>query len=78
MKHMTNNAAKREDVAMRIGMIGAGRMGANLVRRLMRADHECVVYDVDAGAVATLQAEGAEGAATVAELVAALETPRVV
>ncbi len=75
---MTNNAAKREDVAMRIGMIGAGRMGANLVRRLMRADHECVVYDVDAGAVATLQAEGAEGAATVAELVAALETPRVV
>ena len=48
---MTNNAAKREDVAMRIGMIGAGRMGANLVRRLMRADHECVVYDVDAGAV---------------------------
>ncbi|WP_454299946.1 NAD(P)-binding domain-containing protein [Salana multivorans] len=61
---------------MRIGMVGAGRMGANLVRRLMRAGHECVVYDVDAGAVAALEAEGAVGVTTLADLAAALDGPR--
>jgi 6-phosphogluconate dehydrogenase len=61
---------------MQIGMIGLGRMGANLVRRLMRDGHECVVYDVDAASVAELEGEGAVGAASLADLVAALEPPR--
>ena len=47
---------------MQLGMIGLGRMGANIVRRLMRDGHECVVYDVNADAVAALAAEGATGA----------------
>ncbi|MFV0316076.1 MAG: phosphogluconate dehydrogenase (NAD(+)-dependent, decarboxylating) [Microthrixaceae bacterium] len=63
---------------MQLGMIGAGRMGANLVRRLMRAGHRCVVYDVDAAAVAALEAEGATGALSMEDFVAALETPRAV
>lgn len=57
-------------------MIGLGRMGANLVRRLMRAGHECVVFDVDADAVATLAGEGAIAAGSLAELVSKLEPPR--
>ncbi len=51
-------------------------MGANLVRRLMRDGHSCVVYDVSAGPVATLEAEGATGAASLAEFVAKLQPPR--
>ena len=47
---------------MQLGMIGLGRMGANLVRRLMRDGHECVVYDVNADAVKELDGEGATGA----------------
>ena len=47
---------------MQLGMIGLGRMGANIVRRLMRADHDCVVYDVSADAVKELADEGATGA----------------
>ncbi|GIK78389.1 MAG: decarboxylating 6-phosphogluconate dehydrogenase [Acidobacteria bacterium] len=61
---------------MQLGMIGLGRMGANLVRRLMRAGHECVVFDVDADAVATLAGEGAIAAGSLAELVSKLEPPR--
>ncbi|MCZ7628747.1 MAG: NAD(P)-binding domain-containing protein [Microthrixaceae bacterium] len=52
-------------------MIGLGRMGANLVRRLMREGHRCVVHDVDAEAVEALVAEGATGAHSIEELVAA-------
>ena len=63
---------------MKIGMIGLGRMGANLVRRLQRAGHHAVVYDVDAGSVATLVSEGAAGAASFEELAAKLEAPRAV
>ncbi|MBK5223713.1 MAG: decarboxylating 6-phosphogluconate dehydrogenase [Acidimicrobiia bacterium] len=63
---------------MQLGMIGAGRMGANIVRRLMAAGHDCVAYDVDPTAVTVLVDEGARGAATVAELVAALDAPRAV
>ncbi|HVP01481.1 MAG TPA: decarboxylating 6-phosphogluconate dehydrogenase [Solirubrobacteraceae bacterium] len=63
---------------MQLGMIGLGRMGANMVRRLMRDGHACVVYDPEPGAVAALVAEGATGASSSAELVAALESPRVV
>ena len=61
---------------MQLGMIGLGRMGANIVRRLMRDGHECVVYDVSPDAVAELEAEGATGARTLEEFVAALEHPR--
>lgn len=63
---------------MQLGMVGLGRMGANLVRRLERAGHTCVVYDVNADAVATLAKEGATGTASLEELVAALEPPRAV
>ncbi len=61
---------------MQLGMIGLGRMGANLVRRLMRDGHECVVYDVNADAVAELAGEGATGADSLQEFVDALEKPR--
>jgi 6-phosphogluconate dehydrogenase len=57
-------------------MIGLGRMGANLVRRLMRDGHECVVYDVNEDAIDELAGEGATPAKTLAELVEKLEKPR--
>ena len=63
---------------MQLGMIGLGRMGANMVRRLLRAGHECVVHDRDARAVQALAGEGARGAASLADLVALLHPPRVV
>ena len=61
---------------MQLGMIGLGRMGANLVRRLMRAGHECVVFDVAPEAISALAAEGAVPAASLAELVEKLDGPR--
>src|ERR1700677_3927606 len=64
------------DNPMQLGMIGLGRMGANLVRRLMRDGHRCVAYDVNADAVKALEADGAEGATSLAEFVAKLEKPR--
>ena len=64
------------DNPQQLGMIGLGRMGANLVRRLMRDGHSCVVYDVNADAVKGLEAEGATGATTLEDFVAALERPR--
>ncbi|MDA8313554.1 MAG: decarboxylating 6-phosphogluconate dehydrogenase [Actinomycetota bacterium] len=63
---------------MQLGMVGLGRMGANLVRRLMRDGHRATVYDVDPRAVAPLQSEGATGATSLADLVAKLEPPRAV
>ncbi|MBL7499622.1 decarboxylating 6-phosphogluconate dehydrogenase [Frankia sp. CNm7] len=61
---------------MQLGMIGLGRMGANLVRRLRQAGHECVVYDVNADAVAMLAAEGATPADSLEDFAAKLTTPR--
>ena len=61
---------------MQLGMIGLGRMGANLVRRLMRDGHRCVVYDVDPAATAQLESEGATGAISLDDLVAKLTPPR--
>src|SRR5438067_1108728 len=61
---------------MQLGMVGLGRMGANIVRRLMRAGHECVVYDVNADAVSGLAKEGATGAGSMAEFIEALTPPR--
>jgi 6-phosphogluconate dehydrogenase len=63
---------------MQVGMIGLGRMGANMVRRLMRSGHECVVHDVSAEAVETLVREGAVGGASMDDFVARLRTPRAV
>ncbi len=64
------------DSPMQLGMVGLGRMGANLVRRAMRDGHTCVVYDVDPAAVAALVAEGATGASSLEELAAGLDAPR--
>ena len=64
------------DQPMQLGMIGLGRMGANLVRRMMRDGHRCVVYDRSADAVKQLEDEGATGASSLADLVAKLEPPR--
>jgi 6-phosphogluconate dehydrogenase len=61
---------------MQLGMIGLGRMGANIVRRLMRDGHECVVYDVNEAAIAQLEGEGALGARSLAEFASKLTLPR--
>jgi 6-phosphogluconate dehydrogenase len=61
---------------MQLGMIGLGRMGANMVRRLHRGGHSCVVYDRDATLVAALAKEGLAGAASLDELSAKLAPPR--
>jgi 6-phosphogluconate dehydrogenase len=63
---------------MQVGMIGLGRMGASMVRRLLRGGHACVVYDVSAAAVEALAREGATGAASVEDFAARLAPPRVV
>ncbi|HET9106445.1 MAG TPA: decarboxylating 6-phosphogluconate dehydrogenase [Steroidobacteraceae bacterium] len=63
---------------MRIGMVGLGRMGANMVRRLMKGGHQCVAYDRSREAVQALAAEGAVAANSLAELVKALTPPRAV
>jgi 6-phosphogluconate dehydrogenase len=63
---------------MQLGMIGLGRMGGNIVRRLMRAGHSCVVFDKSTEAVAVLAGEGAKGSRDLAEFVGQLEKPRAV
>jgi 6-phosphogluconate dehydrogenase len=61
---------------MQLGVIGLGRMGGNIVRRLMRGGHDCVVWDRNEAAVKALAAEGATGAADLADLAAKLQGPR--
>ena len=61
---------------MQLGMIGLGRMGANLARRLQRAGHQCVVYDRNQHTVGQLAGEGAAGATSLEDLVAKLDQPR--
>ncbi len=63
---------------MQLGMIGLGRMGANMVRRLMKAGHECVVYNRSPGPVQQMEQEGAIGATDLDDLVAKLDKPRTV
>jgi 6-phosphogluconate dehydrogenase len=63
---------------MQLGMVGLGRMGANMVRRLIRGGHTCVVYDRDPEAVVSLIAEGASGSASLGEFVERLHVPRTV
>src|SRR3984893_7541522 len=63
---------------MQLGMVGLGRMGANMVRRLLKGGHECVVFDMSPKAVSELTAENAVGSASLADLVKKLEKPRAV
>ena len=63
---------------MQIGMIGLGRMGSNMVRRLMRAGHSLVVFDRSSAAVSALVTDGAAGATSIADFVARLSSPRVI
>src|SRR5881394_1373931 len=68
----------RNGETMQLGMIGLGRMGASMVRRLMAKGHECVVHDAQPAAVAALHSEGAVPATTLAELVSKLTPPRAI
>jgi 6-phosphogluconate dehydrogenase len=63
---------------MQLGMIGLGRMGASMVRRLMQKGHDCVVFDMSGAAVAALQKDGATGATSLADMVAKMARPRAV
>ena len=63
---------------MQLGMVGLGRMGANMVRRLMKGGHECVIYDVTPQAVQELAGEGATGSSSFADFVSKLKKPRAV
>src|SRR5665811_1219633 len=63
---------------MTLGMVGLGRMGSNMVRRLLGAGHECVVYDVQPQAGLELAKAGAVAASSLADLVAKLQTPRAI
>src|SRR5690348_10119933 len=66
----------KETPVMQLGMIGLGRMGANMVRRLMKDGHQCVVYDRNVAAAQALAKEGATAATTLDEFVAKLTRPR--
>ena len=59
---------------MQLGMVGLGRMGANMVRRLLRAGHECVVFNRDPAPIGLLEAEGAAGGLTLEEFVSKIRT----
>jgi 6-phosphogluconate dehydrogenase len=63
-------------ITMQMGMIGQGRMGANMVRRVMRADQDCVIFDLDANLVSALQMEETLGALSMKDLARKLEAPR--
>jgi len=63
---------------MEIGMIGLGRMGANMVLRLMKAGHKCVVHDPNPASVSALVSEGAVGAASLKEMVEKMAKPRAI
>ncbi len=63
---------------MQLGMIGLGRMGANMVRRLMQHGHECVVFDTNTAAVAEMNAAGAHGSSSIDEFLTRLKPPRAV
>ena len=63
---------------MQLGMIGLGRMGASMVRRLMKDGHECLVFDMQAAAVEALKKDGAIGSASLAEMAAKMTRPRAI
>jgi 6-phosphogluconate dehydrogenase len=64
------------DTPMQLGMVGLGRMGSGLVRRLMRDGHRCVVYDISPAAITALEGDGATGAESLEDFAAKLEKPR--
>jgi 6-phosphogluconate dehydrogenase len=68
----------KEQTTMQLGMVGLGRMGANMVRRLMKGGHRCVVFDRSPKSVSDLVKEGAEGAGSLSDFVKKLERPRVI
>src|SRR5947207_9433341 len=63
---------------MQLGMIGLGRMGANMVRRLQKNGHKCIVYDRSADSVKQLEGEGATGSASLDDFVKKLQKPRAI
>jgi 6-phosphogluconate dehydrogenase len=65
-------------MSMQIGMVGLGRMGSNMVRRLLGAGHACTVYDIHPDAVRSVAEAGAHGASSLADLVAGLDAPRAI
>src|SRR4051794_24084122 len=67
---------RKESQDMQLGMIGMGRMGANMVRRLMKDGHECVAFDVHPEPVQELEGEGATGATSLEEFIRKLTPPR--
>jgi len=71
-------AMKKEEDSMQIGMIGLGRMGGDMVRRLLKGGHDCIVYDRNPDAVSALEEEGAEGAGSMAEFIDKLDKPRAI
>src|SRR3954447_26560156 len=73
-----SGGAMATDRPMQLGMVGLGRMGAGIVRRLMADGHRCVGYDVNPDAVHALESEGADGATDLKAFVAKLEKPRAV
>src|SRR5262249_33126709 len=73
---LARHGTTTQEAQMQLGMIGLGRMGAIMTRRLMRDGHEVVVYDVNADAVAQLAGEGATGSSSIEDLVGKLEEPR--
>src|ERR1700722_15165700 len=74
----TPAASKKEEALMQLGMIGLGRMGANMVRRLVRHGHQCVVFDMSPNAVAELAKDNVTGSASLADFVRKLERPRAI
>jgi 6-phosphogluconate dehydrogenase len=76
--HTARLDVEEGSAAMQLGMIGLGRMGANMVRRLMAGGHQCVVYDRAAAAVEALRGEGATGAGSLAALAEGLAPPRAI
>src|SRR5689334_20308572 len=70
--------ASNEGGTMQLGVIGLGRMGGNIVRRLIRSGHRAVVFDKDSKAVSALAGDGAAGADSLAKFVGQLEKPRAV
>src|SRR5580765_7594554 len=78
MGGMASCRIRRGAASMQIGMVGLGRMGANMVRRLARGGHQCVAYDVNSAAAQALARDGATAAASLDAFVAALSTPRAI